>query len=70
MALLLAIVLLSIASGFVLIYFTGLADLSPYFWFLLPVVGIFGSGILISIAWGGLLLAAAKYKNEIGRAHV
>lgn len=63
MALLIAIVLLSIICGFVLIYFTGLAAISPYFWFLLPVIGVFGSGILISIAWGGLLLASAKYKN-------
>ncbi len=63
MGLLLTIIVLSIICGFVLVYFTGLVNISPWFWFLLPVIGIFVSGILISLAWGGLLLAASKYKK-------
>ena len=57
------LLLASIILGFVLIYFTGLADISPYFWFLYPIIGLLASGILISILWGLLLLFALKYKK-------
>ena len=67
MGLLLSIIAISGILGFVLVYFTGLTSISPYFWILLPFIGIFASGILISLAWGGLLLAAAKYKNVENR---
>ena len=63
MGLLIFIVILSIICGFVLVFFTGLVDISPWFWALMPFIGVFASGIIISILWGGLLLAAAKYKK-------
>ncbi|MCR5505866.1 MAG: 1-acyl-sn-glycerol-3-phosphate acyltransferase [Bacilli bacterium] len=58
-----SIFILSIIIGFIIIYFSGLAAMSPWFYLLIPVIGVLGSGIIISIVWGGLLLFASKYKN-------
>ena len=63
MTLLTIILILSVICGVVIIYFSGLAALSPWYWTLLFPIGIFASGILISIWWGGLLLLSAKYKK-------
>ena len=63
MVLLISILVASIILGGIIIYFSGLAALSPYYWLLLLPIGIFASGILVSICWGGLLLFAAKYKK-------
>ncbi len=67
MFLLITIIVISLGLGFVLVYCTGLTNISPYFWILLPFIGIIASGFLISLAWGGLLLAASKYKKVDNR---
>lgn len=61
MTLLVSILILSVICGVIIIYFSGLAALSPWYWTLLFPIGIFASGILVSIVWGGLLLFTMKY---------
>ena len=63
MTLLLSILALSIICGVCIIEFSGLASISPWFWTLILPIGIMGSGILVTIVWGSLLLFTMKYHN-------
>ena len=62
-----AITLFSFISGFILswvtIYFSGLAALSPWFYALLPLIGIIYGGTIVSFLWGGFLLFSLPYKK-------
>ena len=63
MAILIITFSLGLFSAWALVYFTGLAAISPWFYLLIPVFGFFTSAIIISILWIGFLLTALPYRK-------
>ena len=57
------VAILSIFSGWAIIYFSGLAMMSPWFYALIPVIAFVASAFIISILWGGFIFTALPYRK-------